>query len=93
MDRAAASGTTPRAPAHETTAGACHERWPVPIRLWVMAARGKTHATRTTIRVTAMAAAANGQVPWAAGRSPISTGSCRPMRANTTLSSRKMTVS
>ena len=52
---------------------------------------GKTHATRVTIRVPVTASAASGHRP-VLPSSRTSVGSSSPMRAKTTLSSRKMTV-
>jgi len=52
---------------------------------------GNTHKIRITIRVAVTASASAGHAS-ARDRSRISVGSCRPMRLNTTLSSRKITV-
>ena len=91
MDRAAASGTTPRVPAQDTTAGTGQDGRRAPRRRCRTADRGKTHKIRVAISVPATASASAGHASvWA--RSRIRAGSCRPMRLNTTLSSRKMTV-
>jgi hypothetical protein len=91
MDSAAASGTTPRVPAHDTTAGTGHDGRRAPPRRWMTADSGNTHSIRITISVpvTASASASQAGPP---DRARIRVGSCRPMRLNTTLSSRKMIV-
>ena len=91
MDRAAASGTTPRVPAQDTTAGTASDGRRVPLRRWRMADSGNTHKIRIAISVPATASASAGHAS-AWDRARISVGSCRPMRLNTTLSSRKITV-
>jgi hypothetical protein len=47
MDSAAASGTTPRVPAHDTTAGTGQESLPLSLRRWMTADSGNTHTTRS----------------------------------------------
>src|ERR1700759_163798 len=91
MDSAAASGTTPRVPAHDTTAGTGQDGRGAPPRRWMTADSGNTHSIRITISVPVTASASGSQAP-PPDRARISVGSCRPMRLNTTLSSRKMTV-
>ena len=53
MDSAAANGTTPLMPAHDTTAGTGHDRRREPARRWMTADSGNTHAIRVTISVPA----------------------------------------
>jgi len=90
MDSAAASGTTPRVPVQDATAGTGQDGRRT-LRRWATADSGKTHTMRVTISVPATASASAGHAsPW--DRSRIRVGSCRPIRLNTTLSSRKMTV-
>lgn len=97
MDSAAASGTTPRAPAHDTTAGTRHSPRPdrpdppAP-RHFRTSATGNTHAIRTTSRVAVIASALSNHGSSAAARRRISAGSCSPVSPNTTLSSRNTTV-
>jgi hypothetical protein len=64
MDSAAASGTTPRVPAQDTTAGTGQDGRRTPLRRWTTA---KTQTMRVTISVpaTATASASAGHAsPW-----------------------------
>ena len=60
MDNAAASGTTPRVPAQDTTAGTGHDGRRTPLRRWTTADSGNTHTMRVTISVPATASASAG---------------------------------
>ena len=62
MDSAAASGTTPRVPAQDTTAGTGQDGRRTPLRRWTTA---KTQTMRVTISVPATASASAGHAsPW-----------------------------
>ena len=74
MDRAAASGTTPRVPAQDTTAGTAQDGRRVPLRRWLTADSGKTHKIRVAISVPAIASASAGHAS-ACARSRIRAGS------------------
>ena len=91
MDNAAASGTTPRVPAQETTAGTAQSGRRAPRRASETPPSGNTHATRVTISVVVTASAGSSHCPVLL-RARVSVGSCRPIRLNTTLSSTKMRV-
>ncbi len=90
MDRAAASGITPRVPAQVTTPARRQDGRPL-VGL-TAADSGSIHTTRRAIRVAAMASACSGHRPVPAGSSRIRDGSSRPTMLKTTLSSRKITT-
>jgi hypothetical protein len=92
IDNVAASGTTPRAPAQEMTAGICHDVRCVPRRNWAKKDSGNTQATRTTMSVAAIKMAGGSHDSPDSASARISVGSCSPIRLNTTLSSRNTTV-
>ena len=91
IDRAAASGSTPRAPAQDTTAGTLHDGRARP-RRGTASHSGNTHTARTASSVAVMAAACASQTQPCAPTARINPGSASPMRLNTMLSSRKTTV-
>jgi hypothetical protein len=93
MDSAAARGTTPRAPAHEMTAGTCHIGRSVSMwrQCWNPAS-GKIQAIRTAISVAVISSIGITHGWSAAAWVRTRPGSCSPMRAKTTLSRAKTTV-
>ena len=60
MGNAAASGTTPRVPAQDSTAGTGHDGRRTPPRRWMTADSGNTHKIRVRISVPVTASASAG---------------------------------